>query len=55
MIRKAIVNGATPLLISRAVLKSLRASLDFHKDQLQVFDGIVVPLKSNQIAPASTL
>jgi len=47
VIRAAIVNGAAPLLISRTTLKSLRASLDFHDDQLQVFDGTVVPLKSN--------
>ena len=47
VMRAAIVNGAAPLLISRTALKTLRASLDFHKDQLLVFDGTVVPLKSN--------
>eukprot|EP00435_Cladocopium_sp_Y103_P003701 s6229_g1.t1 len=47
MIRAAIVNGAAPLLISRTALKSLRASLDFHRDELQIFDGTIVPLKSN--------
>ena len=38
--------GGRSLLLSRAALKTLGASIDFEKDRLQVFNR-VVPLKTN--------
>lgn len=46
VIRASIIRGDAPLLLSRAALKTLGASIDFEKDRLQVFNR-VVPLKTN--------
>ena len=46
VIRAAIIKGDAPLLLSRAALKRLGASLDFGKDCLRVFDT-TVPLQTN--------
>ena len=46
-IRAAIVSGSAPLLISRTALKALQASIDFHNDELRVFNEVVIPLKTN--------
>ena len=47
IVRAAIVQGSAPVLISRSALKSLKATLDFAKDELQIFEGRCVPLKTN--------
>eukprot|EP00435_Cladocopium_sp_Y103_P016050 s2207_g4.t1 len=46
VIRASIVRGDAPLLISRAALKKLGASLDFARDSLRLF-GQEVPLQVN--------
>ena len=47
LIKAAIVQGSAPLLISRTALKALKASLDFEFDQLKLFGGEVIDLKTN--------
>eukprot|EP00435_Cladocopium_sp_Y103_P013904 s3466_g3.t1 len=46
VIRASIVRGDAPLLVSRAALKTLGASLDFGRDTLRLF-GQEVPLQVN--------
>ena len=46
-IKAAIVKGRTPLLVSRATLRQLKAHIDFGRDELHVFDQ-VLPLETNQ-------
>ena len=46
-IKAAIVKGRTPLLVSRATLRQLKAHIDFGRDELHVFDQIL-PLETNQ-------
>eukprot|EP00434_Breviolum_minutum_P007463 symbB.v1.2.006585.t1/scaffold387.1/size215482/8 len=46
-IKAAVVKGRTPLLISRATLRQLKAHIDFGRDELRVFDQ-VLPLETNQ-------
>ena len=47
-IKAAIIQGTAPLLISRSALKSLKASLHFGSDELELFDsGKSIPLQTN--------
>eukprot|EP00435_Cladocopium_sp_Y103_P001293 s456_g1.t1 len=47
-VQAAIVQGDAPLLLSRPALKKLGASIDFHSDRLQLFQGAVeIQLKAN--------
>ena len=49
VIRTALVKGRAPLLISRVALKSLKAKLNFEKNELTLFDSAVtVPLQTNE-------
>ena len=46
--KAAVVKGAAPLLVSRPALKRLGAQIDFHRDQLSLFQGQVhMPLQVN--------
>eukprot|EP00435_Cladocopium_sp_Y103_P016757 s3691_g4.t1 len=48
IIQAAVVKGQAPLLVSRPALKKLGAQIDFHRDQLHLFQGeIQVPLQVN--------
>ena len=49
IVRAAVIEGQAPLLLSRAALKKLKASMDFHHDELRLFDDNVrVPLRVNE-------
>ena len=39
VIRAALIRGKAPLLLSRAALKTLKANMDFAKDELHIFEG----------------
>ena len=47
-IKAAIIQGTAPLLISRSALKTLKASLHFGSDELELFEsGKSIPLQTN--------
>ena len=47
-IKAAVVKGGAPLLISRAALQTLKASINFEDDSLTIFDDrLQVPLQVN--------
>ena len=47
-IKAAIIKGTAPLLISRSALKTLKASLHFGSDELELFEsGKSIPLQTN--------
>ena len=49
VIRTALVKGRAPLLISRVALKSLKAKLNFERNELTLFDSATtVPLQTNE-------
>ena len=49
VIRTALVRGRAPLLISRLALKSLKAKLNFEKNELTLFESATtVPLQTNE-------
>ena len=39
VVRAALIRGKAPLLLSRAALKTLKANMDFAKDELCIFEG----------------
>lgn len=48
ILQAAVVKGTAPLLVSRPALKRLGAKIDFHADQLSLFQGQVhMPLQVN--------
>ena len=48
VVRAAVVKGDAPLLLSRAALKTLQASMDFGRDELRLFGSKCVPMLVNE-------
>ena len=48
MVKAAIVKGDAPLLLSRAAMKSLKASMNFDTDELLLFGSERVPMSVNE-------
>ena len=48
VVRAAVVRGDAPLLLSRAALKSLKASMNIASDELQLFGTDRVPMHGNE-------
>ena len=48
IVRAAVVKGDAPLLLSRSALKTLKANMDFDKDELQLFGTDSVPMLVNE-------